>query len=885
VNQEKAGEFTYRLARRLYRHAQRSPEEIFRSLRSSAEGLSLRQVQERRQLYGPNEVAGKQRVKSLEFLLKAFRNPFNYLICTLAAVSYLTDDLRAALVMATMVALSVVLTFIQDLRSGRAAERLSAMVRTHVTVIRGEEAGVFADEGGRKGKRGQEVLLEELVPGEVILLSAGDLVPADVRLVTAKTLMVNQSAITGESMPVEKDAYPDADSSSKQLSELRNICFMGSSISSGAAMAIVLHTGQRTCLGSIAKSILSTRVETDFDRGIHRFTRLMLQFMLVMVPLVFLVNGFTKGNWSEAFLFAIAVAVGLTPEMLPMIVTVNLAKGAMAMSKKKVIVKRLNAIQNFGAMDVLCTDKTGTLTEDLLVFGGAFDVMGNPDEEVLKYAYLNSLFQTGLKNFLDLALIQYAEKQLAEYPSRFRLIDELPFDFVRKRMSVLVETQDRKRTLICKGATEEVFSRCSYAYKDGVTQLITPSDREAHLSVFKELADQGYRALAVAYRDFPSSQTACELRDEQDDEQDLVLLGFVGFLDPPIKEHAALAIQALARFGVTVKILTGDNERVTAHVAMAVGLNTARVLLGHEIATMSDPELRIAAEATTVFAKLTPDQKRRIIRALQDAGHVVGFMGDGINDAPALRAADVGISVNNAVDIAKESADIILLEKNLLVLEQGVIEGRKVFGNIIKYIKMGASSNFGNVFSMLGASCLLPFLPMMPVQMLTQNLLYDFSQAAIPLDRVDEEYLKKPRKWEIGDIRKFMFFFGPVSSIFDYATFAIMWFFYKADHVGAQSLFQSGWFVEGLLSQTLIVHLIRTRQIPFIQSRASGALLLTTALVMAAGLYLPFSHYGQALGFVPLPLSYFAWLTGVLTLYCVLAHGVKTWFIGRYGYQ
>ena len=860
---EQAREFTYRLARRLYRHAQRSPDEVFRSLRSSVDGLTQTQVEERQDLYGPNEVAGGARFTAFYFLLKAFRNPFNYLICTLAVVSYLTDDLRAAVVMATMVVLSVVLTFVQELRSSRAAERLSAMVQTNATVIRREK------DGSLKGN--QEVPLADLVPGDIVRLSAGDLIPADVRLIAAKTLMVNQSALTGETMPVEKDAYPDADLSNKQLPELRNICFMGSSISSGAATAIIIHTGQRTYLGSIAKTILRARVETNFDRGIHQFTNLMLKFMVVMVPLVFFINGLTKGSWSEAFLFAVAVAVGLTPEMLPMIVTVNLAKGAMAMSKKKVIVKRLNAIQNFGAMDVLCTDKTGTLTEDLLIFGGAFDTRGNSNEEVLRYAYLNSYFQTGLKNFLDLALIKHAEEKFAQTAQGSQLIDELPFDFSRKRMSVLVDDQNGKRVLICKGAIEEVLSSCA----------LTPADHAEHLSIAKRLGDQGFRAVAIASKNFPASRDSCELSDEQD----LVLLGYVGFLDPPIKESAATAIQALARYGVAVKILTGDNERVTANVAKSVGLNTDRVVLGHEIAAMTDAELQIAAETSTIFAKLTPDQKQRVIRALQGAGHVVGFIGDGINDAPALRAADVGISVNNAVDIAKESADIILLEKSLLVLEEGVIEGRKVFGNIIKYIKMGASSNFGNVFSMLGASCLLPFLPMMPVQMLTQNLLYDFSQAAIPLDRVDEEYLKKPRKWEIGDIRKFMFFLGPVSSLFDYATFAVMWFYFKANHVAVQSLFQSGWFVEGLLSQTLIVHMIRTRQIPFIQSRASGALLLTTALVMAAGVYLPFSHYGASLGFVPLPLAYFPWLIGILLSYCALAHVVKTWFISKFGYQ
>jgi P-type Mg2+ transporter len=870
--QEKAGEFTFRLAGRLYRHAQRTPEEIFYRLRSSIFGLTAVQVDERKKLYGANEVTGDNQQTSLKLLLKAFRNPFNYLICTLAGVSYLTHDLRAALVMGTMVVLSVILTFVQERRSGLAVEKLSAMVETNATVIR--KAFV-------PGKRTQEVPLADLVPGDIVQLSAGDLVPADIRLILAKTLMVNQSALTGETMPVEKDASPETDLANKQLPELRNICFMGSSIASGTATAVVLHTGRRTYLGSLAKTILRSRVETGFDKGIHRFTQLMLKFMMVMVPLVFFINGITKGSWSEAFLFAVAVAVGLTPEMLPMIVTVNLAKGAMAMSKKKVIVKRLNSIQNFGAMDVLCTDKTGTLTEDLMIFGGAFDVRGNPSEEVLKYAYLNSLFQTGLKNFLDLTLIKHVEEKTPEEAKDFSFVDELPFDFNRKRMSVLVAGPDGKQALICKGALEEMLSKCGSVYEDGKPKVIGAPERESYLSFAQGLTDKGYRGLAVAIKDIPKELKACELSDEWG----MVLLGYVCFLDPPVKESAATAIQALAKYGVAVKILTGDNERVTALVAKTVGLISDRILLGHQITAMGDSDLREASENCTIFAKLTPDQKQRVIQALQGAGHVVGFIGDGINDAPALRTADVGISVNNAVDIAKESADIILLEKSLLVLEQGVIEGRKVFGNIVKYIKMGASSNFGNVFSMLGASCLLPFLPMMPVQMLTQNLLYDFSQTTIPFDRVDEEYLEKPRKWEIGDIRKFMFFFGPVSSIFDYATFALLWYYFKANNIGSQSLFQSGWFVEGLLSQTLIVHMIRTRKIPFIQSRASVALLMTTALVMAVGLYLPFSQLGSSLGFVPLPWSYFPWLVGILLSYCVLAHVVKTWFIEKYGYQ
>ena len=869
-HRSRPAEFTYRHARRLFGYAQKTADELFESLKSSRNGLRLEQVKERQKSFGLNEITGAGKVSALKILLKAFHNPFNYLISTLAVVSYLTDDLRAAILMAVMVVLSVLLTFVQELRSSRAAEGLSAMVRTNATVVRGGDiAHKF------------EIPISQLVPGDLIYLSSGDMVPADVRLLSAKHLAVSQSALTGESIPVEKTAERD-DGVMKDLPELRNICFMGSNIASGAALAIVLHTGPETYFGSIAKTLVGARVETSFDKGIHGFTRLMLKFMFVMVPLVFFINGFTKGNWSDAFLFAVAIAVGLTPEMLPMIVTANLAKGALAMSKKKVIVKRLNAIQNFGAMDVLCTDKTGTLTEDLVVYGGSYGPFGNEDDFVLQHACLNSLFQNGLKNFLDVALIEHARTiAMAAALEDYHLIDELPFDFERKRMSVLVEEKGGRRVLICKGATEEVIAVCTAARNQSDTMALNPESKELCHATARLMNERGLRVIAIAMKELPATQKGCELSDETD----LILLGYVAFLDPPTKESAFGAIQALARYGVAVKILTGDNERVTKKVALEVGLNVDAVLLGHQIAAMSDEELKVAVEKTAIFAKLTPDQKQRIIHALHDGGHVVGFIGDGINDAPALRAADVGISVNNAVDIAKEAADIILLEKSLMVLEEGVVEGRKVFGNIIKYIKMGASSNFGNVFSMLGASLLLPFLPLRPVQMLTQNLLYDFSQIAIPLDQVDAEYLEKPRKWEIEGIQRFMVFMGPVSSIFDYATFGLMWFYFKANSPQSQGLFQSAWFVEGLLSQTLIVHLIRTRRIPFLQSRASTPLLVTTAIVMAVGLYLPFSSFGASLGFVPLPLTYFPWLVGILVLYCVLAQLVKVWFTKKYGYH
>jgi Mg2+-importing ATPase len=865
----KLNEFTFRHARRLMAFSRREPARALASLKSSANGLSAEEAAARLEEFGPNSALEAEESAAWQILSKAVRNPFNFLIATLSIVSYLTDDLRAAIVMASMIVLSVGFTFFQELRSSRAAERLSAMVCNFATVLRPGGPGIKF-----------EVPVSELVPGDVIQLSAGDMIPADVRLLTSKHLTISQAALTGESVPVEKDVSPETHELT-QLPDLKSIFLQGTSVASGIATAVVIHTGRETYFGSIAKSITAKKTETDFDQGVRRFTNLMLQFMFVMVPAVFFINGFTKGNWSDAFLFAIAIAVGLTPEMLPMIVTVNLAKGALAMSKRKVIVKRLGAIQNFGAMDILCTDKTGTLTEDQLVYGGSFDALGKPETAVLRYAYLNSFFQSGLKNFLDAALI----RQVSSLPSEevgaenFHVLDELPFDFERKRMSVLVEGPDSFPELICKGAVEELISVCRGVSLKGGTGRLNQENRKQCLAAAAGLHDEGYRVIAVAVKEIPYSSCAIE------DESGLTLVGFVGFLDPPVKESAMEAVRGLANHGVSVKILTGDNERVTAKVAKAVGLPSVRTLLGSEIDTMNDMELAVAARDTTIFAKLTPDQKQRIVKSIRQDGHVVGFMGDGINDAPALRAADVGISVNNAVDIAKETADIILLEKSLLTLEQGVIEGRKVFGNIIKYIKMGASSNFGNVFSMLGASCFLPFLPMLPVQMLTQNLFYDFSQTGIPLDRVDESYLRTPRRWEIGDIRKFMFFLGPVSSLFDYATFALMWFYFHANSPATQSLFQSGWFVEGLFSQTLIVHVIRTKQIPFIQSRASLALSITTITVMLACVLLPFTGLGASLGFVPLPVTYFVWLFGFLLGYCVLANAMKTWFIRRYGYN
>ena len=660
--------------------------------------------------------------------------------------------------------------------------------------------------------------------------------------------------------------------------EMSDLCFMGSNVESGTGTAVVVHTGGATYFGALASSITGARQLTSFDKGITSFTWLMIGFMLVMVPLVFLFNGISKGNWLEAFLFALAVAVGLTPEMLPMIVTVNLSKGALAMSRKKVIVKRLNAIQNFGAMDTLCTDKTGTITEGKIVLEKHLDVRGRDSEAVLNYGYINSYYQTGLKNLLDVAILNHRnlnDELLVD--EKYLKIDELPFDFQRRRMSVIVQDDQNRHLLICKGAVEEVMRLSTHVEIDGEILDVLPEHDEHRKRRIGELNAEGFRVIAVAYRWFNGDND--EPHYTIQDESELTLLGYLAFLDPP-KATAPEALKKLSEHSVAVKILTGDNDAVTRRICEQVGLPVEHLLSGDEIEKMTEAQLADAAESISVFAKLSPTHKERIIRALQSRGHVVGFLGDGINDAPALKTADVGISVDTAVDIAKESSDIILLENSLLVLEQGVIEGRRVFGNIIKYIRMAASSNFGNMFSVLGGSLFLPFVPMLPIQVLTNNLLYDFSQTAIPTDEVDPEWVAKPRKWDIGGIRRFILFIGPISSIFDYMTYFIMLYIFNA--WANPDLFHTGWFVESLFTQTLIIHVIRTNKIPFIQSRASWPLIFTSLAIVAVGAWLPYSPLAEALGLVALPPLYWFLLAGMLVCYVLLTQAVKTWFVRRF---
>ena len=840
----------------------------------SETGLSATQVQQRRSEYGENRIAHERPEPLALQVLRRLVNPLNVLLLALAVVSLAMGDSRAALIIFVMVALSLTLAIVQERRSSRAAERLRAMVHTTATAIRAAEEGMST----AGAQQTVEIPIEELVPGDIVRLSAGDMIPADLRLVAAKDLFVNQASLTGESLPVEKHAAPAGDAAAVDVTAMSSICFMGTTVVSGSATGVVVLTGRRAYFGGLAATIAGERVPTSFDKGVNRFAWLMLRFILVMAPLVFIINGLTKGDWVQALLFATAVAVGLTPEMLPMIVTVNLAKGALAMSRRKVVVKRLSAIQNFGAMDVLCTDKTGTLTQDRVILQKALDLEGSDSREVLEYAYLNSYYQSGLRNLLDVAVLHHAQsRELETTAHAYRKFDEVPFDFERRRMSVALEGGGR-RLLVCKGAVEEVFAASSRGRAAGESFALDDSHLAALRASVDALNADGFRVIAVAVKDLPADQHICSLSDESG----LLLVGYIAFLDPP-KESAARAIAALARHGVAVKVLTGDNEAITRKICREVGLTADRVVTGVELEGVTEAELAALIEGTQIFARLSPTQKATVIARLQRNGHVVGFLGDGINDGAALKIADVGISVDSAVDIAKESADLILLEKSLLVLDDGVMEGRKVFGNVIKYIRMGASSNFGNMLSVIGASAWLPFLPMAPVQVLANNLLYDFSQTAIPTDGVDEEYLARPRRWEIGNIGRFMIMIGPISSLFDYATYLTMYFLFGARTPAQAALFQTGWFVESIISQTLIIHVIRTSRLAFVESRASAPLTLTSLGVCAVGAMLPYSPVADALGFVPLPPLFWPILALMVLAYLGLTHLMKMWFHRRFG--
>ena len=824
----------------------------------SAEGLISEEAERRLSQYGFNEIARDKPISPIRRLGSHLKNPLVILLSILSVVSWLTGDIRAALVILVMVILGIVLRYFQEMRADNAAQKLRAMVSTHATVIRdGHQA---------------EIPLKLLVPGDLVVLSAGDMIPADIRILSCKDLYVNQASLTGESLPVEKTGQ-DRQMNVDNPLEQPHSCFLGTNVVSGTATAMVVSTGSHTYFGGLATSIAGERPLTSFDKGVNRFTWLMIKFILIMVPAVFVINGFARHNWLEAFLFALAVAVGLTPEMLPMIVSVNLSKGAIAMSKKKVIVKRLNAIQNFGAMDVLCTDKTGTITRGKIVLEQYLDVRGQENQHVLDYGYLNSYYHTGLKNLLDDAVLEHEELEKGlKIKETYEKVDEIPFDFERKRMSVVVKDSGGRQLLICKGAAEGMLDIATRMEADGEVTTIGKNDQIHCLDLVHDLNGKGFRVVALAYRWFDDP---VKHDYHAADESDLVLLGFLSFFDPP-KESATQALARLKQLNVDVKILTGDNESISSYICRQVGMESEHVLLGPEIERMDDHQLAGVVSGYTIFARLAPAHKRRIIQALQKTGHVTGFMGDGINDAPALKAADIGISVDSAVDVAKESSDIILLENSLLVLEQGVAEGRRVFGNIIKYIKMAASSNYGNMFSVVGASAFLPFLPMLPIQVLTNNLLYDFSQTTIPSDKVDEDWLVKPRKWSISELQRFILFIGPISSIFDYVTFFILLGIFHARNNPA--LFHTGWFIESLFTQTLIIHVIRTNKIPFVESRASWQLIVSSVVIVVIGAWLTVSPLAPALGFVTLPGLYWALLAGILCCYVVLTQLVKNLF-------
>lgn len=894
--------------RRIQFAATHPTQETLGYLNTTLCGLEPGKVEENRSEYGSNKVTREKKKTLPQRLAGAFINPFTAILFCLALVSSFTDmifphfslfgcvpkdfDCLTVVIILTMVFLSGTLRFVQESRSGNAAEKLLAMITTTCTVT-------------RKGQEMAEIPLDEVVVGDIVHLSAGDMLPADVRILDAKDLFVSQASLTGESEPIEK--IPMVNETRDAITDYTNIAFMGSNVLSGSASAVVVTVGDHTLFGSMASEVAHEAVETSFSKGVNAVSWVLIRFMLVMVPLVFVANGITKGDWLSAFLFGISIAVGLTPEMLPMIVTTCLAKGAVSMSKKQTIVKNLNSIQNFGAIDILCTDKTGTLTQDKVVLEYHLNVNGEDDLRVLRHAYLDSYFQTGYKNLMDVAIIQKTEEEEADDPQLVDLsehyvkVDEIPFDFARRRLTTVVQNRDGKTQMVTKGAVEEMLSICSFAECDGKVRPMTKELKSRILATVDNLNEKGFRVLAIAQKINPSPAGAFGVTDECD----MVLMGYLAFLDPP-KESTADAIKALKAHGVTTKILTGDNDKVTRTICKQVGLKVRNMLLGSDLENMSDQELAKAAETTDVFAKLTPDQKARVVSVFRENGHTVGFMGDGINDASAMKSVDIGISVDTAVDVAKESADIVLLEKDLMVLEEGIIEGRKTYANMIKYIKMTASSNFGNMFSVLAASALLPFLPMESLQLIFLNLIYDLSCTAIPWDNVDEEFISVPRKWDASSVGSFMMWIGPTSSVFDWMTYIFMYFvfcplfvskgvlyndlashFAGADLVRMQTayvaMFQTGWFIESMWSQTLVIHMIRTPKLPFIQSHASAPLTLMTFTGIGVLTIIPFTTFGRMLGFVALPTAYFAYLIPCILLYMVLATSLKKAYVRHYG--
>ena len=866
-----------------------SKEAILSELNSSMNGLSEQTIDDNNRKYGSNEIQKADKYNVIKGLFEAFINPFSLVLITLVSVSYFTDIILVSasersytsiIIVMIMIMIGGLLSFTQEYRSSKASEKLQAFVKNTTSVL-------------RDGKGKIEIPMNEVVVGDIIILSAGDMVPADVRILVCRDLFNSQSALSGESEPVEKMSDDLKEGSQTVPLECQNLAFMGSNIISGSATCIVIAVGSSTILGNIAEIVDESSTTTSFEKGITSVTKLLVTFMVIMAPTVFLINGLVKGDWLDALLFGLSIAVGLTPEMLPLIVSTNLAKGALEISKKKTIVKKLKSIQNFGAIDILCTDKTGTITQDKVILEMHLDIHGNEDPRVLRHAFLNSYYQTGLRNLMDVAILNHAEEEnIKELTTHYVKVDELPFDFERRRMSVVIKSSDKEENkiqLITKGAIEEMLKISSFAEYQGKVETLSETVKDEIMETVNKLNEQGMRIIGLAQKRLENWQKTTIL-----DESNMVLLGYLAFYDPP-KETTRGAVAALHDIGIEIKILTGDNEKVTRYVCNQVGLEVNRILLGSEIEKIDDDALKKELEVAIVLAKLSPSQKARVVNALRESGHIVGFMGDGINDAAAMKKADVAISVDTAVDIAKESADIILLEKDLMVLAQSVYAGRKTYGNIIKYIKMTVSSNFGNMFSVLIASALLPFLPMAPIQILTLNLIYDFSCMSIPWDNMDKEYLLKPKKWNAKTIKRFMIWFGPVSSVFDLTTYAVMFFIICPMVAGGNwgdastnsvlfiATFNAGWFVESLWTQMLVIHMIRTEKIPLIQSRASNPVLLVTTTLLLFGTLLPFTPIAGALGLSGLPLVYFEFLFVTVITYMILINIVKKIYLKKYG--
>ena len=872
---------------RLYAASEYTAEELLGLYNVPAGGLTDALAERSRDEYGANILTNGKKDSTAKRLAEAFISPFTLVLLALAVISVFTDIVFASAgersyatvgIISAMVIISGTLRYVQETRSCNVAEKLTGML--HTTAC--------AERGGVK----REIPIEEIAVGDLIHLSAGDMIPADLRILAVKDLFISQSALTGESEPVEKTACSGG--ARDTLTDTENLAFMGSNVVSGSATAVAVAVGNGTMLGNMAGSLNGEAPKTSFEKGVNSVSWVLIRFMLIMVPVVLFINGFTKGDWVQALLFAISVAVGLTPEMLPMIVTACLAKGAVVMSREKVIIKNLNSIQNLGSMDILCTDKTGILTQDRVVLEYHLNVDGAEDERVLRHAFLNSYFQTGLKNLIDIAVIaRQQELGTGDLTERYTKVDEIPFDFERRRMSVVVRDRAGKTQLVTKGAVEEMLKCCSFAECDGSVLPLTDEVRSLVTSRSDAMNEQGMRVIAVAQKTNPAPAGEFSAADERD----MVLIGFLAFLDPP-KDTAKAAVQALTEYGVSVKILTGDNEKVTRAICSQVGLDAENMLLGSEIDALTDAQLGRLAAGVTVFAKLSPAQKARIVSVLRERGHSVGFMGDGINDAAAMRAADVGISVDTAVDIAKETAGVVLLEKDLMVLERGVIEGRKIYANMIKYIKITASSNFGNMLSVLASSAFLPFLPMASIHLILLNLIYDVSCTAMSWDNVDAEYLRSPRKWDAAGISRFMLRIGPTSSAFDIATFLLMYFVICPAFTGGElytsltdpasralyvSVFQTGWFVESMWSQALVIHMLRTPKLPFVQSRAAAPVTLLTLAGSCAVTVIPFTPLGRVLGFTALPAAYFLWLAAIVAGYMLLATAVKKSYVRRYG--